>query len=238
MTNPTPLRKQDVLSKIGYATHRHQMLMNELFEAKNASRDPAFLVHTAADIISTVRECFDYLGQDIIECHIIPNTQKQRFRTDYAAGKLKAYFPYYSSQMTNSNSVFHELVTLDPAVYHSLQDFTASVASNANIPNTLFTYQIFVDVKDMVNQKKHDKLIGVVSNNDQEYLIQNENMKVVLPASRQAGWSSFSVLPGIHVSKVSEYRFEHNDEEVGKFCLFATKATQHVIVSLYEKHFA
>ncbi|HEY9804057.1 MAG TPA: hypothetical protein V6D25_27245 [Leptolyngbyaceae cyanobacterium] len=237
MTNPTPLRKQDVLSKIDYAKHRHQELMNELFAAKNASRDPAFLVHTAADIISTVRECFDYLGQDIIECYILPNTSNQRIIQDYAAGKLRSYFPYYSSQIT-SNSVFHELVAINSAVYQSLQDFISSVASNATIPNTLFTYQIFVDVKDMVNQKKHDKLIGVISNNDKEYLIQNENIKIVVPMSGQVGWSSFSVEPGLSVSRVSEYRFDYNNQEVSKFCLFATEATQHVIMSLYDKHFA
>ncbi|MEK6581488.1 MAG: hypothetical protein AABZ25_03795 [Nitrospirota bacterium] len=238
MNKPLPTRKKDVLSKLEYATHRHQQLMGELFESKRERRDPAFLVHTAADIIVTVRECFDYLGQDIIDCYIVPNTQDPRVRKDHAAGKLKAYFPYYESQVTRADSVFNELSTIAPPLFSDLVAFANAIASGASIPNTLFTYQMLLDVKDMVNEKKHDKLIGVVSDREQEFLIENENFKAIIPIKGQSGWSSFSVVPGTQVSKVTEYRFEYNDQEVGKFCLFSTNATRAVILDLYAKHFA
>lgn len=238
MTKPAAMRKPDVQAKLAYASHRHQEVMNTLFAAKKAASDPAFLVHTCADIISTARECFDYLGQDIIECHIVAETSNQRILRDHAAGKLKAYFPYYESQVSKPESVFHELATIDVTLYQALVNFTSSIAAAAPIPDTLFTYKMLLDVKDMVNEKKHDKLIAVASQTDQEFLIENSGMKILLPIRGQKGWSSFSVEPGTRVTRVTEYRFAYNDQEVGKFCLFATKATERVIDAFYKAHFA
>lgn len=238
MTRPIAVRKADVQGKIAYAIHRNGELMNALFKGKKEANDPAFLVHTCADIISTARECFDYLGQDIIECHIVAKTSSQRLLRDHAAGKVKTYFPYYASQVSKPESVFHELTTTEPSVYQALLNFTAAIAAEAPIPGTLFTYKMLLDVKDMVNEKKHDKLIAVVSEADQEYLIEKPGMKLLLPMKSQKGWSSFVVEPGTQVSRVTEYRFAHNDQEVGKFCLFATKATERIIDGFYQAHFA
>jgi hypothetical protein len=238
MVNPTPIRKQEVFAKLDYANHRHQQLMGEMVEAKRQKQDPAFLVHSAADIISAVRECFDYLGQDIIECYIVPNTQIPKVRTDYATGKLKAYFPYYEPQVMRTSSVFFELKKIAPALFQALLDFTRSIDSGSQIPDTLFTYQMLVEVKDMVNEKKHDKLIGVVSEGGQEFLIESKDVTVLIPIKGQSGWSSFSVMPGSRVSNVTEYRFEHNNQEVSKFCLFSMNATRRVISEFYDSYFA
>jgi hypothetical protein len=88
MTNPIAARKADVQSKLAYAKHRHQELMNVLFSAKKASIDPAFLVHACADIISAARECFDYLGQDIIERYVVPNTTSAKIKKAHTDGTL------------------------------------------------------------------------------------------------------------------------------------------------------
>lgn len=212
--------------------------MNTLFSAKKTASDPAFLVHTCADIISAIRECFDYIGQDIIAGYILPNTKSQRILQANANGNLKAYFPYYATQITKPDSVFYELTTLVPALHQDLLDFTARIASNASIPNTLFNYKMLADVRDMVNEKKHDKLIAVVSAADAEYLIENSRFTMLIPIKDQKGWSSFAVEPGTQVERVAEYRFSYNDQEVGKFCLFATNATERVINELYVSHFA
>lgn len=238
MTKPTPLRKKDILDKLAYSMQRYQELMNVLFEAKRESKDPAFLVHACADIVSNVRECFDYLAQDIVECHIIPFTSNNKLKQAHAAGKLKVYFPYYEAQLKRSDSPFFDLNTTNAPLYQSLLHFTQSIAINAVIPKTSFSYSLFLDVKDMVNKKKHDKLIAVVSEADREYLIENGSMKMLLPLSGQSGWSNFFVEPGTMVQKAAEYRFSFNEQEVGKFCLFATKATELVIGDLYQAYFA
>ncbi|MFN9610621.1 MAG: hypothetical protein ACK546_00475 [bacterium] len=238
MNQPAAMRKADVQSKIAYAKHRHQELMNTLFAAKQSASDPTFLAHACADIISTARECFDYLGQDIIAGHIALKTTNAKTSKAYADGTLKAYFPYYSGQLTKMDSIFYELKSHTPALYQDLLEFTSRIASKAPISDTLFSYQMLADVRDMVNEKKHDKLLAVVSEADAEFLIENSALKMILPIKSQKGWSSFAVQPGAQVKHVVEYRFAHNDQEVGKFCLFAINATERVVGEFYANHFA
>lgn len=238
MNKPNASRKAEVHSKLKYAKHRHQELMNTLFEAKDSASDPAFLVHTCADIISAARECFDYIGQDIIAAHIIPNTPNPKTTKAFTEGTLKAYFPYYAGQITKADSIYNELKSHSPTLYQDLLDFTSNIASKATMLGTGFNYQMLADVRDMVNEKKHDKLIAVVSDEGAEFLIKNSGVQIILPISGQQGWSSFTVEPGTQVKRVTEYRFAHNGQEAGKFCLFATLATERVIDALYANHFA
>lgn len=238
MTNPQATRKADIASKLAYANHRYQELMNELFEAKKGDRDPAYLVHAASEIIATSRECFDYLGQDIVDCYVIPFTSNSKFKNDYAAGTLRAYFPFHESQVKDSGKLFNQVKHGNSQLHADLVSFTEAISNKASIQNTLFEYSAFLDIKEMVNEKKHDKLIAVVSDKEQEHIIENESFKMILPIKGQAGWSTFSVSPGTSVKRVSEYRFSYNDKEVGKFCLFATKATELVIGKFYADHFA
>jgi hypothetical protein len=235
---PTPSRKSDVLEKIEYALDRYQHLIDVLFESKKTSTDPKFLVHTSAEILSTIRESFDYLAQDIVECHIIPFSTNQKLKQDHLDGKLKAYFPYYESQVTKPSTIFFELSRINPLLYQELLGFTYSIAKGTPIPDTRYSYKLLSDVKEMVNEKKHDKLIGVVSEVDREYLIENNSMKILLHLVAQPNWFYFVVETGTVVQKVTEYRFSFNNQEVGKFCLYATKTTEHVISNLYQAHFA
>lgn len=212
--------------------------MNALFSAKKASSNPAFLVHTCADIVSTARECFDYLSQDIIDEYVIPNTTSAKIKKAHADGTQKACFPYFQSQLSKPDSIFFDLKSHTPALYQDLVDFTSKIASKAPIPDTLFTYQMLADVRDMVNEKKHDKLLAVVSEADAEFLVENPSFSMILPVKGQRGWSSFIVQPGTQVERVTEYRFSFNNQEVGKFCLFAINATERIILALYASHFA
>jgi len=238
MTKPQSRRKADVTSKLDYADHQRNQLMDELFASKSQRRDPAFLVHAAADIIAAARECFDYLGQDIVELYVIPFTKNAKLRERHASGKIKMYFPFYEQQVTKPGSVFQQIKNTSPALYKSLTDFTTSIENKEIIQNTLFNFHWFIEMKDMVNEKKHDKLIAVVSEADQEYIIENELFRAILPIKAQAGWQRFSVSPGSTVSKVAEYRFAFNDREVADFCLFSVKATQLVLTKFYTDHFA
>ncbi len=211
--------------------------MNALFAAKKSSSDPAFLAHTCADIISAARECFDYLGQDVIEEFIVPNTMNSKIKSAHSNGTLKAFFPYFQRQLASTGSIFLELKSHSPALYQDLLEFTSKITAGAPIPGTLFSYQMLADVRDMVNQKKHDKLLAVVSEADAEFLVENSTVSMILPIKGQKGWSSFAVQPGTQVERVTEYRFAFNDQEVGKFCLFATNATERIVLELYAGHF-
>ncbi len=186
--------------------------MNSLFSAKKASSDPAHLVHACADIISTARECFDYLGQDIIEGYVVPNTTSAKIKKAHADGTLKAYFPYFQSQLTKQDSIFFELKSHTPALYQDLLEFASRIASKASIPDTLFNYQMLADVRDMVNEKKHDKLLAVVSEADAEFLVENPSFSMILPIKGQKGWSSFvAPLARLNSSTLGQVKIPRQD---------------------------
>lgn len=237
MTKPIAKRKKDVISKFTYVNSRFQELMNELFEAKKESRDPANIVHVASEILSTSRECFDYLGQDIVDSYIVPLTTKSKIKSDYTSGKLRAYFPFHESQLTKSSALFHELQQTAPNLYADLLDFTTAIANKKTIQKTLFEYILFLELKDMVNEKKHDKLIAIISEENQEFIVENESMKLIISKKGQTGFKAFLVSPGSKIAPVNEYRFEYNNREVGQFCLFANKASEKVILKFYTDYF-
>lgn len=230
-------RQGEVTSKLSYVGSLFQNLMSELFKAKRESRDPANLVHSASDVLSNTRECFDYLAKDIIDSHIVPFTDNLKIKNAYASGRLRAYFPFHEKQIKSPKELFHELQRTSPSLYSDLVNFTESITNKKRMPNTLFGYELLMELKDMVNEKKHDKLVALISETYQEHLIEDESFKMVVPQKGQVGWKSFAVLPGTRVACVTEYRFAYNDREVGKFCLFAYKATEIVIQKLYADYF-
>lgn len=237
MTLPTSQRIADVLSKFEYVEYRRNAVMDELFSAKNENRDVKFLIHTSAEVVATARETFDYLGKDIVENYLLPNTNKAKLKKDYAAGKLKAYFPFHEPQVEELHGNFHELKHISPALYMDLLNFVKSVAHNRKITNTLFNYGWFMHLKNMVNEKKHDRLVEIISEPNQELLVNGNELSMVIPKKKQQGWSMLAVESGMQIKEVSEYRFAYNNIEVGEFCLFAAKATEIVVRSFYTNHF-
>jgi hypothetical protein len=122
--------------------------------------------------------------------YILPNTKNQKILQAHTNGSLKTYFPYYSMTNHQADSVFCELTTIAPELHKDLLDFASFVANSAPIPNTLFNYKLLADVRDMVNEKRHDKLIAVVSAADAEYLIERPGLSILHPIRDQKGWSS------------------------------------------------
>lgn len=212
--------------------------MDELFTAKKESRDPQFLMHSAAEVVATARETFDYLGQDIVEHYLLPNTRNAKLKKDHAAGKLKVYFPFHEPQVKASHGSFHELKSIRPTLYLDLLKFVEGIAGKRLIPNTLFSYTRFMELKSMVNEKKHDRLLALISKGDQEILVEGNGLSILIPKQQQRGWNKLVVQPGMEMKVVTEYRFAYNNEEVADFCLFAVKATEIVIGDIYAKHFA
>ena len=236
MNKPSPSRKSDVTSKLAYADKRRNDVMEELFAAKKEDRDPAFLIHAASDVMSVSRECFDYLGQDILEGYILPNEPKTKKAHD--AGKVKAYFPFHAPQLTNTKAVFHSLKTIAPALYKELLEFTEAIQERKLIDKTLFNFHDFLSMKDMVNEKKHHKLLATVANSNQELLIEKKGFALIMPFKKRKGLDTLTVSAGLLVKHVAEYRFAYNDKEVGYFCLFAVKASETIITRIYARHFA
>src|SRR6266404_8705748 len=202
MILPPGTRKPDVTSKLAYADKRRNALMDELFAAKKEDRDPDSLIHAAADVVSNARECFDYVAQDIIEGYVLPNDKKAE--NAYAAGSLKVYFPFHEPQLSNPKAVLHPLKNSAPKLYGELLAFTEECEKGKTITNTLFNCADFLSMKNMVNEKKHDKLLAVVSDKEQEVLVQGQVFNAIIPLKEQKGWHTLTVAPGSIIKHVAE----------------------------------
>lgn len=238
MPLPTSRRKADVFSKLEYAEHRRNAVMDELFSAKKESRDPKFLIHAAAEVVSTARETFDYLGQDIVEQYLLHNTKNAKIKKKSASGEWRVYFPFHERQVKARCGWFHELKIIAPSLYSELLSFVEGVTEKRQISNTPFNYGWFMDLRNMVNEKKHDHLLAIVSESNQELLAEGTGLSMLIPKKKQQGWNTLIVRPNMVIKEVTEYRFAYNNVEVAKFCLFSAKATEIVVGSFYRNHFA
>lgn len=237
MILPTPQRKADIFSKLEYAQHRKNELIDELFLAKKQSRNPKFLIHTAPDVVATVRETFDYLGKDIIEHYILPNTRNSKLKVDYAAGKLKSYFPFHEPQIKAPHGNFHELKLIRPSLYFDLVKLSTDIAVKRQVPNTLFNYGWFMNLKDMVNEKKHNRLLAIIFEDNEEILAEGNGVQMIF-SKRKLGGYTIIAEPGMETCEVAEYRFTYNNIEVAEFCEFAVTVTETVMGEFYTNHFA
>lgn len=230
-------RLQDINEKLKYAEHQYQILMDISYEAKKQKKDPEFLTHTSGDILSLSRECYDYCANDIVDEKIIPYTKNQKLLDLYKKGRLKVYFPFYKKELSNHRNPFYDLATINNNFYSYLLGLTQKIARNDSIPNTLFRYGDILKIKDLVTEKKHNRLIAIESEEDQEILVDSPNFKMIIPIKEQKGWRKFRVRGNSDISKVKEYRFEYINEEISKFCLFAFKSTGIILRDIYQKFF-
>lgn len=186
--------------------------------------------------MSTSRECYDYCAQDIIDIVIIPNTNNQRLIGRHNNNNLHVYFPFHENQLTNNGNPYYELQTISPNFYNYLIGLARNMENNQPIPNTLFEYGDVLLLKDLVNEKKHDSLIAIERNNDQEILVDHPDMKMIFPIKDQKGWNRLRVSHESNLSKVVEFRFETIDKEIMKFCMFATESTRIILEDIYAKY--
>jgi hypothetical protein len=230
-------RLPHIREKLKYVERQRQTLMDALFDAKKKQSTPDYFCHTVADILGSSRECYDYCAKDIFEEKIIPNTSNNQLITRFQAGKVHAYFPFYRKELENAQNPFYKLSFIDFALHQHLLKIADDIQSGSFIPNTLFKYSDIELLRNLVNEKKHDRLIAIESNDNQEVLIENKSFKMILPIKEQKGWNPFHVKSDSEVSRVAEFRLEAIDVEISKFCTFAQKSTTILIEEIYAKFF-
>ncbi len=135
------------------------------------------------------------------------------------------------------NLILFELQYANSGLHKHLIDISENIAKNVQIPNTLLHYGDILQLKEMVNTKKHDCLIGIQSIPNQEVIIESARVKMIIPKKKQIGWNRFSVSPESYVSNVSEFHLEFNNKEVGEFRLFTIKSTQIGLDEIYRIFF-
>lgn len=235
---PQPLRKSGVLEKLEYAEKQRNELMDALFGSYETDELPKFVSMRAEGVLSNARECFDYLAHDLIEGHLIP-AASAKFGASYERGKVKAYFPFYSGQLTQSQWPWSQFKTVDKTVFDKLQDFIDAIDQHHLLGNTSFNTQKFRIIQEMVNEKKHSNVTRYDAVAGAAVFYKGPTGSVLLDKATAA-------IPGLTVGRefgggepklVPAFRFSANSCDVPDLCLFAVSATRIVIDWFYETFF-
>jgi len=229
-------RATQIKDKLIYVESRRQQLMTDMFQAKKAGIEVKHIIHSASEILSTARECYDYCANDIEDNLVIPRTVNKKLISKYNSGNMRVYFPFRSAHLQN-DTAFSELQYTNSGLYEYLIRFSFSISVNENIPNTLLKYGDILQLNEMVNTKKHDCLLCVQSIPNSELLVEQPGMRVIIPSRGQSGWNTVKLSPNSYASSVSEFLFEYNNREVGHFCLFASESTKIILDRIYNIFF-
>jgi hypothetical protein len=249
---PKPVRKAEIVESLDYA----EKLRNQISDATTGSYKvegsvPKFISQMAGDVLARSRECFDHLGKDLIEAHLLP-VADAKLAADYKSGKMTSsksgdlitYFPYYTSMLEQPHRLFHRFKKANRAIYDKLGWFVGGIDRNGTLPGTSFRMRQFRTVADMVIEKKHGRVMYgrtmeynvepgeklFMQDGDSSFVFDkgfrndNPNFKIVLP-------------PDAPSRLVPAYRFTGSGIDVYDLCLFAVHGTQLVMDTFYDAFF-
>lgn len=241
MTVPAPSRKAGIIDKLNYAESQRHELDRALYGTyRNGDPLPQFVAHRAADILSHARECFDHLGMDLLEQHLLPNASA-KFQKAYAAGSVKNYFPFYAGQLQAGKFGFDQLESINRPLYDELKGFVAAIDAKKFIVNTTFRLSWFRTIQEMVNEKKHVRVLEYVAAHRGVRYTAGKSNGIDLEILHNAAPSNPPiqvVVEGQNISKpVPSFRFT-NGLDVNELSLFAVHATRKVMDLFYDKYFA
>lgn len=155
MNLPNSARFEGIKEKLEYVEKQRMDLTNALFGAYEGDRPlPQFLRQTAEGILGHARECFDHLGLDLIEKHLLPTTGAA-FVADYHSGRSAHYFPFFATQLSSPKNAFQKFKQVNPAVFTEVETLIVAMDAKAKLPMTDFDAADFRTLREMVNDKKH-----------------------------------------------------------------------------------
>ena len=237
---PFPTRKAGIAEKLAYAESQRTLLDQALWDSyKEEGSLPRFVSQTAESILSNARECFDHLGRDLIECHLVP-VAKPSFRIAYIGGKIRQYFPFYPGQLSNPQAAFHQFKTANRSIYDELRFLVDAMDNNLSLLNTSHAVRKFRIIQEMVNEKKHSRVLAYDSVANERMFVQGSSGSCLFDKDFRNDHPNIQILlpRGFSSKRVAAYRFSCNGMDVSDLCLFASHATAMLMDLFYDKFFS
>ena len=238
MGMPTSTRKKGIIDTLDYASAQYRELGTAIMDSYKADGDlPKFVAQKSGIILSETRECFDRLGKDLIEHHLLPALPVD---TVARYKKKKSYFPLYPDQLLKPDSVYSEFKVFHPGVYSELSLFVEAMEQDQTLGETKFRVKNFGVIANMVNEKKHDDVLEWREDKDEKVAMQaNIGAFVFDKSSPNDNPFVRVVIPADAVTrKVPAYRFASNGLDVPELCLFAAFATPMLMDIFYDRWFS
>lgn len=225
-------RQRDIFEKIDYCNWRFTQFGNTIHDAGMEGTNVAHIGLMAADLLSYCREIFDYCALDIIETKVAPKEPK--IAKALASGSLRCYYPFYTKQLTDTNKPFSCLQQHDNRLYKKLTSIVNDIDTNQPCHGTLIKMSILREMSDMVNHKKHDKLLEVESKGGETLYHESNGFKVMTQMPNQGGMSLVAIHPGAKHKVGTNYVFEHNKKEIMKFTHECMTVSRMIMNEMYK----
>lgn len=238
-------RIDDVRSNIDFAMEQNRELSELIGDAQKNDTQVRFISQKSGSILSTLRECYDYSIADIRDVFF----PKERRRV---------YFPFHLDSLSPGKPLY-ELKATAPKTYDYLRALAASMKSSKLIPGTMCAYSDARSINDLVNAKKHNKVLLVEELGNAKTRIEMPDGSVVTTTPMYpmrddgtvdwskphgnvgtAGWVGS---PGVQISAVKDFRFnpgkiKMSRTDVHGFCMIAITTTRFIMGEVYSSAFS
>ncbi|HZG29910.1 MAG TPA: hypothetical protein VE079_15760 [Ensifer sp.] len=222
-------RQADVFEKLDYADQKGNELFDLIFTSGSENRTAKFIGSIAGDVLSSNREALDYIASDIVDQCIVPFDQD----TANNRTKIKCYYPLYKAQLTKPSAVFQKLKAYNLQLHSRLFSIAASIENSVVRADTTLNYKCLRELADMVNQKKHDRLLAVTQKPGSTVYVKNDNIQMMFDLDQQKGINAFHVPDSYQHVLGNNYIFEYNKEYVLDFTMSCRSLTRLIAKDLY-----
>lgn len=227
------MRDKYIIDTLKHTESRKQELQNMMFEAKLQDNKLDNISNLVGDILNNLTICFDYCANDIYDKFIFSKILAKKTRP-------KIYFPFYKKQLDGKRNPWNSLIIHKKVVHDSLFEIIEKSDSKELIGNTKIPYSIAKEVRSLVNNHKHNKVIEIDKNGRVELLSKSKIGNITI-ANDQLNQNGFKVevFPDIEKTEViaKSYRLIVNNREVADFCWDSQIATQQILDKIYRKFF-
>jgi hypothetical protein len=143
------------------------------------------------------------------------------------------------SMLEQPKRIFHQFKKANRDIYDRLEWFVKGIELNGLLPNTFFQMQRFRLVADMVNEKKHSRVIEYNVEPNEKIFVGSEGDSFLFDKDFRNDHPNIRVRLPVNSSarRVAAYRFAANGIDVYDLCLFAVHATQIVMDVFYDAYF-
>lgn len=238
-------RVDAVSENIDFAMEQNRELSQLIAQAQRDDTKVRFIAQKSGSILSSLRECYDYAIADIRD-QFLPKE------------KRNVYFPFHPETLT-AGKPLHALTSAAPALYEYLHDLAASMKTKKIIPGTVCLYGDARAINDLVNAKKHKRLLQISEAPNAKTRIETSDGLVatvtpIFPIKDDGtvDWSkphggvgpqAWTGSPGTNITAVKDFHFDPGKIHMSRvdvhgFCMTAITATRFIMGDVFYAAFS
>jgi hypothetical protein len=232
-------RLKDIAENLDFAMASNREVIGLVAEAQRTDSTVSHISQKAGVTLAAIRECYDYCAADL--------------RDDFLTNKKRiAYYPFHPDSLVVGKT-FHELEQTNGSLFGVLQRIAIAMGTNQIIDGTMCLYRDARAVNDLVNSKKHDRVIAVSPKPNARTMVEfkggtaftsiaiypmDEHGVPIYASPGPAGAEAWVAGTEASVSAVKEFFFDAPDvpmtrRDVGGFCMSVITGARFILSDVY-----